>query len=401
MPHLQLVSQVKKDWGTGSVYGEVQSEQKLDTLESNRDTITNISTRLLEQEDVLEDVESVESYKIPFLQASLFATVLEDTIVEIRILAECNNELRVIKTLTDMGLLLALKYGVPQPELKDELDEIDHNKLHCNEYKLNKLHSDRKWPLLTLTATYVCLVRSNAFEALKNSVDKVVNWDKYRIELFEDESKNRVIRRELNKQLRQQRNHIKSVIYDTDTTIDDLKAKVEDASLNAEIRSRYVENWQLARTEQHLKKIQDVEATPTSVIDYYKQRAFSEQRVHTEVELLCTIAINETLEKIEQWMDKYDKDMEELDLKIQIKKNDYQNMLDKRIYLEETIEKHDLAMKAWIYFKDEREKARLYVQKMTNSAITIQAWWRGLLVRKQLGPYKVAKRKGEDKKKKK
>lgn len=57
--------------------------------------------------------------------------------------AECNNELRVIKTLTDMGLLLALKYGVPQPELKDELDEIDHNKLHCNEYKLNKLHSDR------------------------------------------------------------------------------------------------------------------------------------------------------------------------------------------------------------------------------------------------------------------
>ncbi|XP_034834223.2 dynein regulatory complex protein 9-like, partial [Maniola hyperantus] len=338
---------------------------------------------------------------LSFLHASLFATVLEDTIVEIHILAECNNELRIIKTLTDIGLLLALKYGVSQPELKDELDEIDHHKLHCNEYKLKKLDSDRKWPLLALTATYICLVRSKTFEALKASVDKVLNWDKYCIELFEDESKKRVNCRELKKQLRQQRNHIKSVIYDTDTIIDELRAKVEDTSLNAEIRSRYVENWQLARTEQHVKKIQDVEATPTSVIDYHKQRAYSEQRVHTEVELLCTIAINETLEKIEQWMDKYDKDMEELDLKIQFKKNDYQNMLDKRVNLEETIEKHDVAMKAWINFKDEREKARLYVQKMTNSSITIQAWWRGLLVRKQLGPYKVAKKKGEDKKKKK
>lgn len=36
-------------------------------------------------------------------------------------------------------------------------------------------------------------------------------------------------------------------------------------------------------------------------------------------------------------MNKYDKDMENIDLKIQIKKNDYQNMLDKRIHLEETV----------------------------------------------------------------
>lgn len=36
-------------------------------------------------------------------------------------------------------------------------------------------------------------------------------------------------------------------------------------------------------------------------------------------------------------MNKYDKDMENIDLKIQIKKNDYQNMLDKRIRLEETV----------------------------------------------------------------
>lgn len=36
-------------------------------------------------------------------------------------------------------------------------------------------------------------------------------------------------------------------------------------------------------------------------------------------------------------MAKYDKDMENIDLKIQIKKNDYYDMLDKRINLEETV----------------------------------------------------------------
>lgn len=64
------------------------------------------------------------------------------------------------------------------------------------------------------------------------------------------------------------------------------------------------------------------------------------------------------------------------------------------------IEKHDVLMKDWIHFKEEREKARLYREKMTKSAITVQAWWRGLLVRRQLGPYKVSKKKGAAAKKK-
>lgn len=59
-------------------------------------------------------------------------------------------------------------------------------------------------------------------------------------------------------------------------------------------------------------------------------------------------------------------------------------------------------MKAWIKFKDEREKARAYREKMTTSAIIVQAWWRGLLVRLELGPFKPKKpKRGFDPKKKK
>lgn len=62
---------------------------------------------------------------------------------------------------------------------------------------------------------------------------------------------------------------------------------------------------------------------------------------------------------------------------------------------------HKRQMDEWTFFKDEREKARLYREKMLKSAIAVQAWWRGLLVRRQLGPFKVKKKKQPQDKKKK
>lgn len=51
--------------------------------------------------------------------------------------------MRITKLNSDMGLLLALKFGVKQPEVTDELEGIDYNNLGCDEYKLNKLDADR------------------------------------------------------------------------------------------------------------------------------------------------------------------------------------------------------------------------------------------------------------------
>lgn len=141
--------------------------------------------------------------------------------------------------------------------------------------------------------------------------------------------------------------------------------KFQDAVLNSECQSRYTDNWQRARTEQHVQTINVTEAIHSESIEYYKQRTDHEQRVHTEIELLINITINvsavmyllfligfmlfdeqirkklfgfqEALQKVEDWMNKYDKDMEAIDLKIQIKKNDFQNMLDKRLDLENTV----------------------------------------------------------------
>lgn len=68
--------------------------------------------------------------------------------------------------------------------------------------------------------------------------------------------------------------------------------KFQDAVLNSECQSRYTDNWQRARTEQHVQTINVTEAIHSESIEYYKQRTDHEQRVHTEIELLINITIN-------------------------------------------------------------------------------------------------------------
>ncbi|PZC71824.1 dynein regulatory complex protein 9 isoform X2 [Helicoverpa armigera] len=345
------------------------------------------------RDELPEEVKSVsEEFCLPYLQAIMFACVLEDAITQLRILGECNNEMRITKTMADISLLRAKKFQIKEPRVKEDMTGIGMKDLGCTQYKLDKLVADRVYFTDVLMETYLELALDRCFHSLTQNNKEIVDAEIYRNNLIEEEAKNRNTRRDLMKQLRQQRNHIKTVAYDTDLSIDQLKSRVEDAALNTEIRGRYITNWERARSEQHTQTIHDKEAGPSKSICYYRNRADQEHRIHTEVELLVNIFINDTLRKVENWMNKYDDDMEAIDLKIAIMKNKYQDRVDTRISMEETYAKHKELMKNWNQFKVDREKARAYQEKMKNSAIVVQAWWRGLLVRLELGPYKPKKK---------
>ncbi|CAH1637588.1 unnamed protein product [Spodoptera littoralis] len=260
------------------------------------------------------------------------------------------------------------------------------------QYKLDKLVADRIYFQEVLEETYLELALYRCFSVLTSCNKEVEEQDLYRICLAEEEGKNKLSRRELMKQLRQQRIHIKTVAYDTDLIIDQLRSKIEDAALNSEIIGRYITNWQCARTEQHTQTINDTESGPSTAISYFRNRGDQEQRVHSEIDLLVNVFINETLAKVESWMNKYDTDMEAIDLKITIMKNKYQDEVAKRKSMEDDLAHHADQMTLWNKFKDDRERARLYRKKMTESAIIVQAWWRGLLVRLELGPFRPKKK---------
>ncbi|CAH0690004.1 unnamed protein product [Spodoptera exigua] len=294
--------------------------------------------------------------------------------------------------MADIAILRAKKYQIKTVENKDDLSKINTKDLGNIQYKLDKLFADRTYFQDVLEETYLELCLHRCFNVLINCNKEIEEQYEYRFNLAEEEAKNKICRRELLKQLRQQRIHIKSVAYDLDLVIDQLRSKIEDAALNSEIRGRYITNWQRARTEQHDQTIDDKESSPSNAINYYRNRSNQEQRVHSEIELLFNIFISETLTKVENWMNKYDKDMEAIDLQITIMKNKYQDEVSRRKGMEEDLARHEDQMEQWKQFKSDREKALQYRKKMTESAIIVQAWWRGLLVRLELGPFKPKKK---------
>ncbi|XP_045777103.1 dynein regulatory complex protein 9-like isoform X3 [Maniola jurtina] len=296
--------------------------------------------------------------------------------------------------MSEMMVLLGDKYGIESKPTGDTLDDIDPKNLNCMKYKLNKLQADRDFILRVMTKTYQNLCIERDFQYLTDSVNEILRKYEHLYHLAEEELKNKMQRREANKQLRQLRNHIKSVTYDSNSEIESLRSQVEDMELKARTRERYVEGWQRSRTEQNQQTLYDKEKGPTQTILDLKRKAELEQRVHAEIELLTTININETLGKVENWIAKYETDMESIDLRIQVMKNDYESLQNKNQRLEETIKEHAESINNWNTFKNEREAARKHCEKMHNSAVIIQAWWRGLLVRNQLGPYKPVKKKG-------
>ncbi|XP_045777102.1 dynein regulatory complex protein 9-like isoform X2 [Maniola jurtina] len=273
--------------------------------------------------------EEQRTYKLSYFQACLFATVLEEIISQLRILDACNIQLRLNKTMSEMMVLLGDKYGIESKPTGDTLDDIDPKNLNCMKYKLNKLQADRDFILRVMTKTYQNLCIERDFQYLTDSVNEILRKYEHLYHLAEEELKNKMQRREANKQLRQLRNHIKSVTYDSNSEIESLRSQVE-----------------------------------------------------------------ETLGKVENWIAKYETDMESIDLRIQVMKNDYESLQNKNQRLEETIKEHAESINNWNTFKNEREAARKHCEKMHNSAVIIQAWWRGLLVRNQLGPYKPVKKKG-------
>ncbi|KAJ2953112.1 hypothetical protein O0L34_g674 [Tuta absoluta] len=91
---------------------------------------------------------------------------------------------------------------------------------------------------------------------------------------------------------------------------------------------------------------------------------------------------------MEEVMAKYDADTEAMDVKIQILMSKNYDITEKKQKLAELLEKRTREIKEWCKFKEDRAKARMYHDKMTRSAVAVQAWWRGLLVRRQMGPYR-------------
>ncbi|GBP22991.1 hypothetical protein EVAR_15665_1 [Eumeta japonica] len=128
----------------------------------------------------------------------------------------------------------------------------------------------------------------------------------------------------------------------------------------------------------------------------------NEKRIHKEIARIYEIAIKEKEDAVEYWHKRFANDITYMKKNIAVKREDLQNTITKCGELQQLFNLHAGEMNAWLTFKRERAARRAREERARISATLIQAWWRGVMVRRALGAFRYLRhRKPQTKVKKK
>ncbi|XP_077987689.1 dynein regulatory complex protein 9-like [Glandiceps talaboti] len=179
-----------------------------------------------------------------------------------------------------------------------------------------------------------------------------------------------------------------------------LKDQLQEMKAKTNMEGKYVKKGAEVAVNQTQKKCFLTENDMKEEIELLHRQIEEEERVNQEIEQYLRTHHADLEEKLEYWMEKYDKDVEakqhELDVLKASKANDLARLQElTKLYAEyEQVVVED---------RIEKEKARRKREQAAEelkSTVKVQSWWRGIMVRKQLGPYsKKKKKKGKKGKK--
>ncbi|XP_038209543.1 dynein regulatory complex protein 9-like [Zerene cesonia] len=162
-----------------------------------------------------------------------------------------------------------------------------------------------------------------------------------------------------------------------------MKDKRQDTILNTNMRLSYVEKWLSARAEA-LDLQHRVEMKPAPSQDI-------EKHVHDQVVEAYKLQTKEREDSLFYWQARYAKDTADLTARLNNQCERLREAVCRRTELQKLFDLHEGEMRAWLTFKRERA-ARLAREERSRVAATrIQAWWRGVMVRRCLGVFRQLK----------
>ncbi|XP_063394081.1 dynein regulatory complex protein 9-like [Cydia fagiglandana] len=162
-----------------------------------------------------------------------------------------------------------------------------------------------------------------------------------------------------------------------------LRDKLKDDLLNASTRLRYADKWLSARAEAAETRWQRPFAPAPS--------PGHEERVHSELVKAFLLQIKEREEVSDYWRIRYSDDLAEINEKIANIRDVYMEAIKCREQLQNVYDLHEGEMRGWLTFKRERAARLAREDRLRRAATRAQSWWRGVMVRRALGPFKHLK----------
>ncbi|VEN47912.1 unnamed protein product [Callosobruchus maculatus] len=319
------------------------------------------------------------------------------------ILCECIDQLFILRCITGSSIVHS-----DDPPSYVSLDERytgteDHAETRISSVTSNydKLAKDIHLIIVVLSDTKSEINMVDTFKVLQESCVALARMQEDEVQLMLDASANEKAVVELTNLLEEERLANIRTIEETQAKIQKLRFEVEDVVVYGRYEKTYFERWELSRNEQNRMICNDKENSYKNTIKQMEDNIELENRCHMELMSYVAESKNDYMEEIQYWMKRYDDELDSrendlITIKANLEKITEDLEKTRNLYAERTA-----AIADWLEYKrikkekEDREALEIW------AATKIQAWWRGVMFRKKLGPYRKKKGKGKGKDKKK
>ncbi|XP_046851983.1 dynein regulatory complex protein 9-like [Xenia sp. Carnegie-2017] len=256
-----------------------------------------------------------------------------------------------------------------------------------------KTQADRKFLQDVIQATLEEVNSSQTFQSLTDAVNREIQKKEQLQQTILREEESRKAVKTLQRQLVEVRKQKEQEIQQRNEMIAHLKDQLQEMKAKASMEGKYIRKDADVRVSITQKICQQSEDSLKQELEKLQYKIGEESRVNEEIESYLRTHHQELEEKVEYWMEKYDKDVEAKQHELDVLKASKAHDLSR---LQELTQKYSEYEKVVIEDRIEKEKLRRQAEQEEEelkATINIQSWWRGVMVRRQLGPYSLKKKK--------
>ncbi|XP_036760770.2 dynein regulatory complex protein 9 isoform X1 [Manis pentadactyla] len=262
---------------------------------------------------------------------------------------------------------------------------------------LKKIQIDRQFFSDIITDTMEELQDSGTFTNLLKALNKEREDKIHFHDIIAREEKGREQIRSLQKQLLNVKREREVELQSQNEYIANLKDQLQEMKAKTNMENHYMKRSSELQISQTQKKCNKTEELLLEEIEKLRLKTEEENRVHMDIEIFLRKEQQKLEEKLEFWMEKYDKDTEMKQNELNALKSAKASNLAHLQDLARTLREYEQVIAE---DRVEKEKARRKIEQdflELKSIIKLQAWWRGTVVRREIGGFKMPKNKDDGK----
>ncbi|XP_063162773.1 dynein regulatory complex protein 9 [Candoia aspera] len=257
---------------------------------------------------------------------------------------------------------------------------------------LKKVQADRQYSSTVIEDTMDEMLMLRTFHSLQLAVNLEKEKKNYLQNLILREEKGRRKIKSLQKQLSEVKKEKDHEVQSRNEMIAYLKDQLQEMKAKTDMENRYVKKDAELQVAQAQKKCSETENDLQNEIEKLRNEMDQEIKIHLDIEMFLKQQQTGIEEKLEYWMDRYEKDTEAKQQALNSLKS---SRAADQAALQELAKQCLACEQAIIEDRKEKENTRKKVEQDAlemKSLLKLQAWWRGMMVRKFLGPYRNLKK---------